>query len=213
MSDSDVPEQFQYEKIEGPPKPNWKLRAKAFFDDSTFNGILYMFASKSWATRIIWALVLLIAIGGFSTVTILNIMTLVQEPTSTSITITRENKLEFPAITICSLGLLNTTTLQSGGGNVINDLTSLLYEVQQDNPSIESCKMIANNLASTTHQNISWGGLVTIAGNNFTALLINCTYQGKRCTAEDFDKINTVGGICYTFNKQKARVAKGTGVR
>ena len=214
MSDSDIPEQFQYENIEGPPKPNWKLHAKAFYDDSTFNGILYMFASKSWATRIIWALVLLIAIGGFSTVTILNIMTLVQEPTSTSITITRENKLDFPATTICSLGLLNTATLRlSGNVNIADGLRSLLQEVQQENPNNESCKMIANNLASTTHQNISWGRLVTIAGNNITALLLNCTYQGKRCTAEDFDKIHTVGGVCYTFNKQKARVTKGTGVR
>ena len=46
MSESDVPEQFQYEKMEGPPKPSWKLRAKTFFDDSTFNGILYMFATS-----------------------------------------------------------------------------------------------------------------------------------------------------------------------
>lgn len=134
MSESDVPEQFQYEKMEVPPKPSWKLRAKAFFDDSTFNGILYMFASKSWTTRIIWALVLLIAVGGFSTVTILNIMTLAQEPTSTSIIITRENKLEFPAITICSLSLLNKTILQSGGDNVVDALTLLLSEVQQETP-------------------------------------------------------------------------------
>lgn len=140
-------------------------------------------------------------------------MTLAQEPTSTSITITRENELEFPAITICSLSLLNKTILQSGGDNVVDALTLLLSEVQQETPNLESCKMIANNLASTTQLNISWGGLVTIAGNNFTALLRNCTYQGKRCTAEDFDKINTVGGFCYTFNKQNVHVAKGTGVR
>ena len=102
---------------------------------------------------------LLIAVGGFSTVTILNIMTLAQEPTSTSITITRENELEFPAITICSLSLLNKTILQSGGDNVVDALTLLLSAVQQETPNLESCKMIANNLASTTQLNISWGGL------------------------------------------------------
>lgn len=214
MSDSDGPEQFLYEKIEGPSKPNWKSRAKAFFDNSTFNGILYMFANKSWAIRITWALVLLLAFGGFSTVTILNIITLAQEPTSTSIMITRENKLEFPAITICSLSLLNETILISGGDtNIVNDLTSLLYEVQQENPNTEQCEMIANNLARITGQNISWGGLVTIAGNDFTSQLSRCTYKGKICTADDFDKINTIGGLCYTFNRQKALVAKGTGVR
>ena len=213
MSDSDIPEQFQFEKLEGPAKANWKLRAKEFFDDSTFNGILYMFASKSWATRIIWALVLLFAIGGFCTVTILNILMLVQEPISTSITITRENRLAFPAITICSLSLFNGTILQSGGDKVSEDLTSLFYEVQNDIPNVESCKMIANNLANSTHQNISWGELVTIAGNDFTALLKNCTYHGKRCTAKDFDRIITIGGFCYTFNKQKVHVANGTGVR
>jgi hypothetical protein len=100
----------------------------------------------------------------------------------------------------------------SAGENIVHDLTSLLNEVQQENHT-EHCEMIANNLAYTTGQNISWGGLVTIAGNNFTSFLRKCTYRGKTCTAEDFDKISTIGGFCYTFNKQKARVVKGTGVR
>ena len=216
MSDSEIPEQFEYEKIEGPAKPSLKKRAKEFFDDSTFNGILYMFASKSWVTRIVWALVLLTAIGGFCTVTILNILMLVNQPISTSITITRENKLAFPAVTICSLNLLNVTTLESASSNtmnVVDDLTDLFDKVRLEPPDNESCKTIANNLANNTGRNISWGELITIAGNDFTALLEMCTYKGKECTAEDFDKINTIGGLCYTFNKRAGHIANGTGVR
>ena len=112
-----------------PSKPDWRRRAEKFFDNSSFTGVLYMFASKSWAKRIVWAVVVLAAIGGFSAVTIIHITTLVGEPTSTSISMTRGNNVTFPAVTICSLSVLNTTKLRSAGDNVISDLRSLFDAV------------------------------------------------------------------------------------
>ena len=45
--------------------PSWKKRSKKFFDDSTFNGALYIFASSRWEKKLFWAIVLLLAVGGF----------------------------------------------------------------------------------------------------------------------------------------------------
>ena len=42
--------------------------------------------------------------------------TLVRDQTSTSITFARQTELTFPAVTICSLNLLNVTTLASFPG-------------------------------------------------------------------------------------------------
>ena len=195
-------------------KPSWRRRAKKFFDNSTFNSALYVFASKSWTKRTIWLLAITIAIAGFGAVTIADIIQLVREPIATSITLTRENELSFPAVTICSLSLLNITTLQSAGSSVVNDLIDLFDFAATDLPE---CKRIANRLVSNTRYNISWGELTNIANNDLSILLRNCSYEGKKCSVEDFEPISTVAGRCYTFNKptpnKPVHMARGTGVR
>ena len=204
-------ETFDYEKGE-PIRSGWRRRVEKFFNESTFNGALYVFASKSWLNRIFWGVVFFTAIGGFWAVTISDIITLVREPISTSITLTRESELRFPAVTICSLSLLNTTILASGGNNVIRDLVTLF-----DTTDIDDCKVIANNLARGTGSNISWGELTNLAKNDLRVLLKQCRYAGQTCVANDFQSISTIAGHCYTFNKpsyyKPVLMAQGTGVR
>ena len=220
MSDSgkETPESFEYGRVEGSTRPSsWKKRAKEFANDTSFGAILYGFAGESWIKRVVWALILIAAVGGFCTVTILNILMLVKEPISTSITLTRESSLQFPAVTICSLSLFNTTTLKSAAEpHVEDDLTSMFAAVQDDS-DIESCKQYANSVMYKIGKNPGWGELINLTGNDFSALLRNCMYVGKRCTSDDFKRIPTVGGLCYTFNgplsEGKIRNASGTGVR
>ena len=49
---------------------SWKRRSKEFYNETSFHGILYVFASMSWIKRIFWALVILTATAGFFTVSI-----------------------------------------------------------------------------------------------------------------------------------------------
>ena len=211
---SEKTETFDYEKGEEAIKPSWRRRAEKFFDESTFNGALYIFASKSWPKRIFWLLIIVIAIGGFWAVTVADIIRLVREPIATSITLTRENELAFPAVTICSLSLLNTTTLESGGATVVNDLIDLFDFAETDLPE---CRRIANQIASNTGRNIGWGELTNLANNDLRVLLKECTYEGRKCGIEDFQPISTVAGRCYTFNRPTSnkpqRMVQGTGVR
>ena len=211
---SEKTETFDYEKGEEAIKPSWRRRAEKFFDESTFNGALYIFASKSWPKRIFWLLIIVIAIGGFWAVTVADIIRLVREPIATSITLTRENELAFPAVTICSLSLLNTTTLESGGATVVNDLIDLFDFAETDLPE---SRRIANQIASNTGRNIGWGELTNLANNDLRVLLKECTYEGRKCGIEDFQPISTVAGRCYTFNRPTSnipqRMAQGTGVR
>ena len=219
---SKVRESFDCENGEKPsesvrPPISWKTAVKEFFvDDSTFSGAFYVFKSKYLGKRIFWAAVLLTAIAGFGVVTALNIRTLVREPVSTSITLTRESELEFPAVTICSLSLLNTTAVQSisDNSNVVKDLELLFYEIQT-NKDIAACNGYANGLRFNTG-GVGWGDLINLAQNDLSVLLGACTFAGKSCSVNDFEPVSTVGGLCYTFNGPKTiptRIATGTGVR
>ena len=123
MNLSEKLETFKMEEEET-IKPSWRRRVEKFFDNSTFNGALYIFASKSWTKRIFLGVIIVIANGGFLAVTVADIQ-LAHEPNATLITLTRENELSFPAVTICGLSLLNVTTLQSGGETVVNNLIDL----------------------------------------------------------------------------------------
>lgn len=192
---------------------SWKERSKEFCNESTFHGALYVFASKSWIKRIFWAVVILTAFGGFLTVSIKHIVVLTREPTGTSITVTRGKELLFPAVTICSLSLLNRTILESGGPEVVDNLVELFDDILYDS-NVAGCEVRANSLASGTGWNISWGELTGIAHNDIAELLLNCSYAGKKCSVGDFEPIYTVGGLCFTFNRrQPSRVARGTGIR
>ena len=173
-----------------------------------------MFASKSWAKRIVWAVVVLAAIGGFLAVTITHITTLVGEPTSTSISMTRGNDVTFPAVTICSLSVLNTTELGSAGDSVISDLRSLFDAVNVDR-NLQRCESVANKLVNNTGLNLNWGELLLRARNDPSALISRCAFAGEDC-ANDFIPVNTVAGVCHTFNgpsTQPTRTVRGTGFR
>ena len=195
-------------------QPKWRRRAEKFIHHSSFSNALHILGSKSWSKRVCWTIVILTAIGGFCTVTALNVLLLLREPISTSITLTRENELDFPAVTICSLNLLNATFL---GDEVSSQITSLFDEILDRSHDSEShCKELANSLAAATGHNFNWGLLTTYAANDFSRLLLKCTYEGNDCSADDFEHINTVGGLCYTFNGPKRkhkRTARGTGIR
>ena len=68
---------------------------------------------------------------------------LIRQPILTSIMLTSEEALAFPAVTICSLSLLNTTKL---GPDVTDKLISLFDDVQF-NSDQASCKVRANEVA------------------------------------------------------------------
>ena len=94
------------------------------------------------------------------------------EPTATSIMLTREKELAFPAVTICSLSLLNTTVLKSSRDTVITNLMKLFDDIQKHS-NISQCKIHANQLATNIGKNVSWswGELTDIARSDLQAML------------------------------------------
>ena len=214
-----MPESFEIENGKKPAAPEAESmsRYEKFSGDSTCSAILYMFNKEDYSTaiRIFWGVVVLIAVALFSAVTIYDFFLLAREPISTSITLTREDELQFPAVTICSLSFLNTSALDSVSTDTI-DVRQRVRELFDVAEPSQACTDLADQLADDTDRDVSFGELTSLARNVLSTLIEECTFVGNECTANDFEAIQTVGGVCYTFNgqsTQQTRTVKGVGVR
>ena len=195
--------------------PDCIEKCENFRDDSTCSAILYMFQDKyNKYVKAFWIVVVLLSAGGFVALTIYDIVKLSKEPISTSITLTRESELNFPAVTICSLSIFNTDTLNSviGGTNVSDRFIELFDEVQVKK-DIPKCESIARGLVRDTKRDVNYGELTNLTKHNLANLLQDCRYVGSKCNASNFEEIPTLGGVCFTYNADNSVKAKGTGVR
>ena len=218
-----MPEAFEIENGKKLLEPDPKSKYEKFSEDSTCSAVLYMFKKSDYSIgiRIFWGVVVLIAVAGFGAVTIYDFFMLAREPISTSITLTRQDSLDFPAVTICSLSFLNTSALDtvdtaSGRDDVRQRLRDLFDVADPDSSEQQACTSMANDLAADTGRDVGFGGLTSQARNELSTLLDQCTFVGAECTADDFEVVQTVGGVCYTFNGQSTqptRTVQGVGVR
>ncbi len=193
-------------------------RLGKFGDNSSFSAAVYEFKSKSIIKRLLWALIVLLAIAGFCYITAQSINMLIEEPISTSITEMRQMELEFPAVTVCSLSFLNTTVLKDFANDqykLVDRFEEMLFYASR--PSLTAdCISIADEISSSTSFDIGFGKLISdVAKNDPISLIEECSFQGEDCKG-DLETINTVSGVCFTFNgpKKTAKPHKvqGTGV-
>ena len=163
---------------------------------------------------------MLAGVALFCVIAVNLIRMLVDEPIATSITVTRERALTFPTVTICSLSLLNATTVTQRGRDTIGDdfdATDKLAEVfdlaQVIPPDEQSCRDFTEQLASDVDFDGSWGEL--LEGTKYTAesLIEECEFAGAVCSHTDFQPVRTVGGVCYSFNLDGSHSVSGTGAR
>ncbi len=192
-------------------------RLGKFGDHSSLSATVYEFRSKSIVKRILWGLIVLLAIAGFCYITGKSINMLIEEPISTSITEMRKRELEFPAVTVCSLSFLNATVLKDFSKDQYNRLVQMFAAGGPPNvPPLTECISIANDISSRTGFDVGFGNLILgVAKNDLIGLIAKCSFQGDDCT-NDLEIINTVSGVCFTFNGPKETAnphkVQGTGV-
>lgn len=181
--------------------------------------LAYIFMkSKSWIVWAVWIVVLLAALAGFGYTTYDRIATLISEPTSTTISIENMETLRFPAVTICTLNFIR----EDRRIELFPQNTGLLDEVVTYGlVDAAQCRSSALMLASTNGFNGGWGNLTSMTGNNISQILPeefanrneSCRFVGEVCSYQDFVRVPSVGGLCYTFNgKPPFRSVSGTGV-
>ena len=177
-----------------------------FLENTTINGLVYIFKGRSKIRRIMWGIIFVGAIIGCIVLISLSIQRFVSKPTATTI-VYQTTELDgtlFPAVTVCNVNSSHTLhgfrwllyqlfdPMQTFGENELN--TSTL--VDECNDRLDSHRNSPN-----IGQDI-WNFVARF--ENTENLIHYCGYSddfGKliRCEKE-FVPVLTPSGLCFTFN-------------
>ena len=177
-----------------------------FLNNTTINGIAYIFKGKSKIRRIAWGLIFIGAVIGCITLIGFSIKQFTNKPTATTIIFqsSEENGSHFPAVTICNVNQLSIK-------NPANYFLFTLFDpIQAFNPSIPNTSTLLEgcynhdlgNDTDIVSQEI-WEYMTSIeVPDNFIQY---CGYSEDlntktfRCEKE-FVPVLTPSGLCFTLN-------------
>ena len=194
---------------------------KKYIESTTAHGVVRIFSSKSIIRRLFWLVIVLAAAGGCLYNISDRIRFLISAPTSTTISVNRESRLDFPAVTVCNLNrfrrdvldAVNLTDFMQAAFLLVDDSGACDDIVQsvRDDPSSGG----VNPLREVVYEELSY-----IARSVLDDFIFDCYFAGEKCNvSEMFEPIFTSLGICYTFNYaarmggRRRLSANGTGQR
>ena len=96
-----------------------------FFACSTIHGLSYIHNSKSKFRRIFWLLLFLASLGGLTQLVSDNYRKLQTGRNTVSVELFETDKLDFPAVTICSLNYFRKSRIQNN--TVLTDYLKILF--------------------------------------------------------------------------------------
>ena len=201
-----------------------------FVDNTTLHGIRFVFMKRHILIRLLW-LVLLLTSGGYYIFTVYRAFNkYYSRPINTVLSHKHLKKMDFPAVTICSLNLFAKSKLlmtddnplfASSGLNISS--CAVTSKVRGNKPcglSLLCCCAPRNSIADLPGCTSQYRQNLTSAmqqsfhrpdaeefyryyGQNISSLLGPlCIFGWKelKCFARDFVPMKTPWGVCYTFN-------------
>ena len=178
-----------------------------YIDNTTAHGVSRIFSNRSLFRRLFWLVVVLAASAVCLSNCIDRIMFLASRPTSTAITITRRQPIDFPAVTFCNLNFFTRDGLRQFG--ILSEADRLLNL----DPYNLLDLTLSDNCSTST---VPLEELIVNAGHEMSDFIAYCSFMGRDCVEEDFVPLVTTSGLCYTFNPGNGKPVlqnNGTGVR
>lgn len=183
-----------------------------FVDNTTINGINYVFRGKSKIRRIIWGLIIFGCFIACVVVIGLNVQRLVNRPTATTINVMtlEEQGLPFPAVTFCELNIKRnlSNVISNGTYQLRYDLFSpdQAFNLNGFNKSaaLSNCYDTLEIVGNSSFTNFEiWNYISSI--ENVSKLVHYCRFsQGPENDTvdckNDIQPVLTPAGLCYTFN-------------
>ena len=151
--------------------------------------------------RLVWlAVVLGATIGCLITITD-RIKYLISDPLSTTISVTKEHALTFPAVTMCNLNIWRADSFDE---RVLGLIREQIYE----NISESDYELNCDTLESIFTNIPTFEELSVQARYRVEDLITRCEFATNDCgnLTEVFEPVFTNLGICYTFNTGKVRL-------
>lgn len=186
---------------------------REYIENTTTHGVVRVFRNKSIVRRLFWLLIVLGASAGCLYNCINRIRFLASSPTSTTISVDREQPLDFPAVTFCNLNIFTVDGLSRSGVDPLLAAGVLNAEIED---LFEGGICTRYEAEMPDLGNVIFEDLIRNAGHQRSSFIMNCTFMGEFCREDDFVSIPTPLGECYTFNsgsrKEVLQVNK-TGIR
>ena len=167
-----------------------KRKFKKFVSHTKIEGLRHIFLGTSKIRRSIWLILFLTALAVCLYTIIASIIFLASKPTATTISLQREQRLSFPAVTICNLNPVSQMYSEE------RNLLEFLRNVVIFNDSL--CMQSLEN--ATVEEDFDFYTLLREGRHPAEDLFLDCQFEGEPCTPEDFLPTITRLGFCYTFN-------------
>ena len=188
-----------------------------WLDMTSVHGIVHIFKNESLIRRLIWAFIFLLA----AAYCIYNIADrgsyFDSRPSATTVSVTTNQSLAFPAVTICNFNPVDRVIAEPLG---LTDLLQFYYDpytyiITRSSNDVgefdEFCQGLVNrsSAASILLRDLYTVGAITIYESNLL-----CNFDVSFCENEDFIPVMTNLGLCYSINANETKFyAQSTGAR
>ena len=111
-------------------------------------------------------------------------------------------ELPFPAVTICNINPFKATAILARSMSLLQANLLWAHIRARTNTSIP----IAYFSSLVQQYDVISGGNSTLykdLGHSIGDLVLSCTFDGRRCSTDDFTQRTTSSGVCYTFNPNR----------
>ncbi|XP_072014394.1 acid-sensing ion channel 5-like [Amphiura filiformis] len=172
--------------------------------ETSFSGLKYVGMRGNATRRLIWLLVVLLALSGLVYQIVNCTDKFIRRPSSTKLTYEKKDELDFPAVTICNTNMFRLDTL----GQVFNGIwpayTAGIPQIQQLFPSLQIGEDVGEDvmydLPDEYPGNMSLYEFIVKNAHTKEGSIKLCRFNGKSCNPENFTTTITNYGVCFTFN-------------
>ena len=174
---------------------------RKYIENTTAHGVVRIFSGKSYIRRLFWLVIVLGATAGCLNNVINRIIFFAGSPTSTTLALTRQDNLTFPAVTVCNLNQFRQDVLNALHPDFAETLRHVFYSDSLDVNETQECSAgVAEFVQRANLHNLTLESLYYTARDPYDDFINACYFSGKRCNESDFTTVLTDIGYCYTFN-------------
>ncbi|XP_070574792.1 acid-sensing ion channel 1A-like [Ptychodera flava] len=186
----------------------WTGVFKTFTQEAGVSGVKFVgSANVSFGRRVFWLLIVLFALGGLLFQVSTLIMSFIDRPINVNIKFEEpKERPDFPAITICNNNMFRYNNVKNllGGASIFLFYFPYLYAIFSSNGEAIS-EFDDFRVPEEAHYGEGQTQLTFMeeTAHHVEDIVRRCSFGGLPCGTENFTKVITNYGICYTFNSNE----------